>query len=149
MPTMPVDPADARHATLTREGYLEAELVRDGDRPVDLRFLDANPAASAAFGGAALAGRRLTELASALEASWLDQWDRAIRSGEPQRTDQPSADGTRWFDCIVTPVGAIAPRSCSTTSRTAMPSRPSCGSGRRAWRSPSTSPSSAPGRGTS
>ena len=39
---MPVDPADARHATLTREGYLEAELVRDGDRAVDLRFLEAN-----------------------------------------------------------------------------------------------------------
>ena len=105
MPTKPVDPADARHATLTREGYLEAELVRDGDRAVDLRFLEANPAAAALFGVSALAGRRLTELASPLEASWLDQWDRAVRSGEPQRADQPSADGMRWFDCTVTPIG--------------------------------------------
>ena len=105
MPTTPVDPADARHATLTREGYLEAELVRDGDMPVDLRFLDANHAASVAFGGATLVGRRLAQLPPALEASWLDQWDRAVRSGEPQRADQPSADGTRWFDCTVTPIG--------------------------------------------
>lgn len=102
---MPVDPADARHATLTREGYLEAELVRDGDRAVDLRFLDANAAATALFGVPGLAGHRLTELASGLEASWLEQWDRAVRSGEPQRADQPSADGTRWFDCTITPVG--------------------------------------------
>ena len=105
MPTMPVHPADARHATLTREGYLEAELVRDGDRAVDLLFLEANAAAAALFGLSPLAGRRLTELASPLEASWLEQWDRAIRTGEPQRADQPSADGTRWFDCTVTPIG--------------------------------------------
>ena len=63
------------------------------------------PAAAALFGVSPLAGRRLTELASPLEASWLEQWDRAIRTGEPQRADQPSADGTRWFDCTVTPIG--------------------------------------------
>ena len=102
---MPVDPADARHATLTREGYLEAELVRDGDRAVDLRIVAANPAAAALFGVSALAGRRLTDLASPLEASWLEQWDRAVRTGEPQCADQPSADGSHWFDCTVTPIG--------------------------------------------
>jgi signal transduction histidine kinase len=105
VPTVPVDPADARHATLTREGYLEAELVRDGDRAVDVRFLEANPAAAALFGVAPLVGRRLTELASPLEASLLEAWDRAVRTGEPQRADQPSADGTRWFDCTITPIG--------------------------------------------
>jgi signal transduction histidine kinase len=108
VPTMPVDPADARHAALTREGFLEAELVREGDRAVDLRFLEANAAATALFGVAGetgLAGRRLRELAPSIDASWLEQWERAIRTGQPQREDQPSADHTRWFDCTVTPVG--------------------------------------------
>ena len=98
---------------------------------------------------APLAGRRLTELASPLEASWLEQWDRAIRTGEPQRADQPSADGTRWFDCTVTPIGGerAALVFHDVTDHHAVEA--SCASGRRAWRSPSTSRSSAPGRGTS
>ena len=101
---MPVDPADARHATLTQEGYLEAELVRQGDQAVDLRFLEANPAALRLFGVPTVVGRTLTELTGRVEPSWLESWDRALRSGEVQRTDQPSLDGSRWFDCTITPL---------------------------------------------
>ena len=88
---------------------------------------------------APLAGRHLTELASPLEASLLEEWDRAVRTGEPQRADQPSADGTRWFDCTITPIGGerAAIVFHDVTDHRAVEA--TCASGRRAWRSPSTS----------
>ena len=104
MPTSPAQAIEHPRAALTREGYIEVEVIGNGEQADDLLFVDANPQAAAMFGATSLIGRRLTELVERVDEGWLDPCVRALREREAQRTDLRSLDGSRWFDISITPL---------------------------------------------
>ncbi len=90
------------------EGYCLCELVLDdAGRPVDYRFLEANPLFAAMTGLTEPEGRTARELVPGLEAHWVETYSRVALGGEPLRFEQGSQAMGRWFDVFATPV---APR---------------------------------------
>jgi PAS domain S-box-containing protein len=96
------------------EGFLLTEVLYDGDRPLDLLYLHANPAAVALLGGD-WAGRRLSEVNPDAEAHWLETWDRVARTGQAERAERHGAASGRWFDYLVFP--GEGPRLVATIFR--------------------------------
>ncbi|MGE8128779.1 PAS domain-containing protein [Methylobacterium sp. NPDC080182] len=76
---------------------IEVEFA-DGDRPVDYRFLEVNPAFERQTGLRAPVGRRMRDLAPDLEQHWFDLYGRVALTGEPVRFEQAAAALGRWYD---------------------------------------------------
>jgi diguanylate cyclase len=83
------------------EGFLLTELVREGDHDIDVRILEANPAAVRVF-RRDLAGARFSALD--LEPLWLAIWSRVARSAQGERLERYTESLGAWFDFYVFPV---------------------------------------------
>jgi signal transduction histidine kinase/ActR/RegA family two-component response regulator len=93
------------------EGFLLAEVIADAEgRAVDLRFLEANPAASRLTGVSAWVGRRMSELELGFGPQWLESWARVVATGDGERIEQRSSQLDGWFDCYITRVGGEGSR---------------------------------------
>ncbi|QDV33715.1 hybrid sensor histidine kinase/response regulator [Tautonia plasticadhaerens] len=81
------------------EGYCVIEMLYDGDRPADYRFLEVNPAFEKQSGLRDATGKRMRELNPGHEDHWFEAYDRVARTGEPIRFEN-EAKGLegRWFD---------------------------------------------------
>jgi PAS domain-containing protein len=87
------------------EGYCLCEMVLDPDgRPVDYRFLEANPQFEAMTGLHGAVGRTAFELVPGLEPRWVETYGRVALGGEPIRFQQGSEAMGRSFDVFATPV---------------------------------------------
>ena len=84
------------------EGFCVIEMIHDDQgRPIDLRYLETNPAFEAIAGLSNAAGRTLRELAPDFMdiEHWLEIYDRVAQTGEPVRfTNLQPALHERWFD---------------------------------------------------
>lgn len=90
------------------EGYCLCEMVTDADgRPVDYRFLEANPQFTEMTGLLEPVGRSARELVPGLEDAWVETYGRVAFGGESMRFENGSEAMGRWFDVFATPV---APR---------------------------------------
>ncbi|NIE78384.1 response regulator [Pantoea sp. Ap-967] len=74
------------------------------DRPVDYRFLDANPA-FARESGIDLKGKWVTEYAPDLEPFWFEIYGHVAKSGEPANFESYATTFDRWFDVRAVKVG--------------------------------------------
>ncbi|MEG8042026.1 PAS domain S-box protein [Sphingomonas sp. LR59] len=74
------------------------------DRPVDYRFIEANPA-FARQSGADLRGKWVTEHAPDLERFWFETYGRVARTREPANFESYAEGFARWFDVRAVPVG--------------------------------------------
>ncbi len=74
------------------------------DRPVDYRFIEANPA-FARQSGADLRGKWVTEHAPDLERFWFETYGRVARTREPANFESYAEGFGRWFDVRAVPVG--------------------------------------------
>lgn len=105
--------SEARYRTLFEsidEGFLLAEVIRDGDRkPVDLLYLAANPAAVRML-GADYAGRRLLDIDPSFEPYWLEIWGRVADTQNGERHRRYAAPLGLWFDFYVFPAGVAGGR---------------------------------------
>jgi PAS domain S-box-containing protein len=82
------------------EGFCIIEvLFDDSQKPVDYRFLEANPALERLTGLIDVGGKSMRELAPDHESYWFDLYGRVALTGEPVRCERQAAalDG-RWFD---------------------------------------------------
>jgi PAS domain S-box-containing protein len=70
----------------------------DGDRPVDYRFLEVNPAFAQQTGLTDVVGRWMRDLAPDHEQHWFDLYGRVALTGEPVRFEQAAAALGRWYD---------------------------------------------------
>jgi two-component system CheB/CheR fusion protein len=87
------------------EGYLLAEILRDeAGRAVDLRYLEANPAAERMV-SVDLKGRLLSEALPDSEPHWLEMPARVAETGEPERGELWAETLGQWFDLGVTRIG--------------------------------------------
>ncbi|URD35107.1 PAS domain S-box protein [Methylobacterium tardum] len=88
-------------------GFCVAEVKANPDeRPLDYRFLEANPAFERQSGLKDVLGRWMRELAADHEEHWFEIYDRIARGGAPERFEQvASALGNRWFEVYAYPFG--------------------------------------------
>ena len=86
------------------------ELKFDADdRPVDYRFLEANPAFERQT-GVNLRGKWVTEFAPNLERFWFDTYGHVAKTGEPASFENHAEPFNRWFDVRAVRVGDPADR---------------------------------------
>ncbi len=74
------------------------------DRPVDYRFLEANPAFEREA-GVNLRGKWVTEFAPDLERFWFETYGRVAKTREPENFESYAKAFSRWFDVRAVPVG--------------------------------------------
>ena len=79
------------------------------DRPVDYRFVEANPAFERQA-GVNLRGKWVTEFAPNLERFWFDTYGRVASTGEPANFENYAEAFKRWFDVRAVRVGDPAER---------------------------------------
>jgi PAS domain S-box-containing protein len=101
--------SEAKYRTLFEsidEGFCVIEMLFDGDgRPVDYRFLEANPAFVSQTGLEDAVGRTVREMIPAHEAYWFETYGRVARTGEPIRFENRAAALHRWYDVNAFRVG--------------------------------------------
>ena len=100
--------SEARYRTLFEamdEGFYLAEVIvlPDG-RPVDILYLEENPAA-VRMTGQSVVGRRLREIDTGFEARWYEVFGHVALTGEATRQELYAASLRTWFNVYVFKVG--------------------------------------------
>ena len=94
------------------EGYCIIEILYDGARPVDWRFLEVNPAFEKHNGLGNAAGRTMRELQPAIEPKWVDIYAHVAETGESLRFEEDSqALNGRTFNLFAFQVGDPADKT--------------------------------------
>ncbi|MHC2003000.1 hybrid sensor histidine kinase/response regulator [Methylobacterium sp. CM6241] len=91
---------EARYRTLFESievGFCIIEMRFEGERAVDYRIVEANPAFVRQT-GADVAGRWVSEFAPDLERHWFDTYGRVALTGEPAHFEHYAGVFGRWFD---------------------------------------------------
>ncbi len=92
------------------EGFLLGDVLFDeADRPVDIRYLEANPSATRMM-RQEVVGRRLQEIDPSLEPHWYEVFGRAARAGKATRAELYAKPLRAWFDFYVFKVGVADDR---------------------------------------
>jgi PAS domain S-box-containing protein len=88
------------------EGFCVIDMVYDDEgRPVDYRFVEANPAFVHQTGLDGAVGRTVREMVANHEVHWLERYDRVASTGEPVRFEAESGGLGRHFDVYAFRVG--------------------------------------------
>jgi PAS domain S-box-containing protein len=106
------NPAQERYDALFEAidaGFCIIEMVFDGDRATDYRFVEVNPRFESQTGLVDAVGRTASELVPDLERVWFDTYGKVALTGEPARFDHGSDSMDRWFDVHAFPIGTAAP----------------------------------------
>ncbi|MGH1571244.1 ATP-binding protein [Methylobacterium sp. P31] len=82
---------------------VQVKFDADG-RPMDYRFLEANPAFEREA-GVNLCGKWVTEFAPNLERFWFETYGRVAKTREPATFESYAEAFKRWFDVRAVPVG--------------------------------------------
>lgn len=92
------------------EGYILVDVIFDeNDQPVDILYLDANPAA-VRMTGTELAGKRTRELNPNYEQHWYDIFGRVAKSGVSERHELPATPLDLWYSFYAFKSGPPASR---------------------------------------
>ena len=101
--------SEARYRTLFESvdaGFCVVELLFDDQhRPLDYRFVEANPAFERQTGLVGVVGRTARELVANLEPDWFELYARVALTGEPMRFENGSDSMNCWFDVHALRVG--------------------------------------------
>jgi signal transduction histidine kinase len=88
------------------EGFLLSEVIFDeNDKPIDIVFLQANPAA-VRMTGQNYTGKRLTEIVPKFEPFWYEIWGRVLRTGIGERTERYAAALQAWYSMYIFRIGS-------------------------------------------
>ena len=89
------------------QGFCVIEVLFDGDRAVDYRFLETNAAFERHTGLPDAVGKRMRELAPSHEQHWFDLYGNVARTGQPVRVTLPARElDDRWYEVHAFPYGA-------------------------------------------
>jgi PAS domain S-box-containing protein len=86
------------------EGFCVIDVIFDGPRAVDYRFVEVNAAFEQQTGLRAAVGRRMRELAPTHEEYWFETYGRVARTREPVRFENWAGQLGRWFDVYAFPI---------------------------------------------
>jgi PAS domain S-box-containing protein len=87
------------------EGFCVIEVIFDGERAVDYRFLQINPAFEKHTGLENAVGRRIRDIAPHHEQHWFDIYGKVARTGQPVRFEDAAAALGRHYDVYAFRVG--------------------------------------------
>jgi PAS domain S-box-containing protein len=88
------------------EGFCIIEVIfDDGNRPIDYRFLEVNPAFEAQTGLEQASGRLMRELAPDHEAHWFEIYGQVALTGQPARFVNEARALDRWYDVSAYRIG--------------------------------------------
>lgn len=107
--TVQLAESESRYRTLFEamdEGFLLAEVIFDGERPVDILFSEANPAATR-MAGQDLTGRSLRSIDPAFEPHWYEVFGRTARTGKATRMELYASPLRAWLNFYVFKVGGL------------------------------------------
>lgn len=108
-----VQESEAKYRTLfdsMDEGYFLAEIIFDADdNPVDISYLEANPAA-VKMTGTELIGKTMRELDPNYEAHWFEIFGRVAKTGIGERHERAAAPLNAVYSFYVFKVGASGER---------------------------------------
>src|SRR5690606_6939219 len=92
-------------------GFCIVEVIfDDADRPIDYRFIEANPAFADQTGLVDAPGRTARDLLPDLEQHWFDIYGRVALTGEPARFEEGSEAMGRLFDVHAFRIGRAEER---------------------------------------
>jgi PAS domain S-box-containing protein len=92
------------------QGFSIIEVLFEGSRPVDYRFLDVNPAFEAQTGIRDAIGRRMREIAPAHEEHWFETYGRVAVTREAVRFENDAHALGRYYEVYAFPVGTSEQR---------------------------------------
>jgi two-component system CheB/CheR fusion protein len=93
------------------EGFCVVEMIYDAaGKPVDYRFVEANPAFEKHTGFHDGLGKTIRELVPNHDEHWFEIYGRVARTGEPTRFENPAVAMGREYDVFAFPVGEEANR---------------------------------------
>ncbi len=105
------------------EGFFLSEVIVDADgAPIDIRYLEANPAAIRMV-GVEFVGRTLREVDAEFEPYWFEIWGRVARTGQPERHVRYARPVKAWYDFNIFRVGAPDSRRIAAVFRDVTRSR--------------------------
>ena len=91
--------SEARYRALVEamdEGYGLGDVILDAEGcPVDVQFIEVNPAATRMCG--VEAGMRLSQISSEAELYWCEIWGEVARTGRPARLERYAAPIDTWY----------------------------------------------------
>jgi PAS domain S-box-containing protein len=113
--------SEARYRTLFTsidEGFCVIELLFGANgRPVDYRYLEANPTFEQQAGLADVVGKTALEVTPGLEAHWIETYGEVALSGRPVRFTRRSGALGRWFDLYAFRLGDADSRKVAVLFR--------------------------------
>lgn len=92
------------------EGFCIIEVLFDGERPIDYRFLQVNPAFERHTGLENATGKRMLEMVPTHDAHWFETYGRVARTGTPERFENAAQAMGRFYDVYAFRVGEPAQR---------------------------------------
>jgi PAS domain S-box-containing protein len=93
------------------EGLVVVEMIYDDrGKPVDYRFLEANPALERMTGLHDVVGKTVREVNPAVENAWIEVVDRVTRTGESVRFEEYSRRSRRWYTVHASRIGGDGSR---------------------------------------
>lgn len=87
------------------QGFCVMEMIFEGDKPIDYRYVELNPMFEAQTGLKNAVGKTIRELVPNLEAHWFEIYGKVALTGEPVRFTEGSDVMGRWFDAYAYKVG--------------------------------------------
>ncbi len=88
------------------EGFCIIEMIFDeNNKPVDYRFVQANPAMETLTGLTDAIGRTIREMVPDLEEFWFETYGKVALTGEPARFENEAVPLNRWFEVYASRVG--------------------------------------------
>lgn len=106
--------SDSRYRSLFNaldQGFCIIEMLYDtAGKPVDYRFIDANPAFERQAGLVDALGKTMRSLQPDIELEWIDIYASVALTGKTRRFEMESPSMGRWFDVFAFPVGDIGAR---------------------------------------
>ncbi len=96
------------------EGFCIIEMIFDeNNKPIDYRFVQANPALERLTGLKDALGKTMREFVPDLEEFWFETYGKVALTGEPARFENEAVPMNRWFEVYASRVG-------NSTSRVAV-----------------------------
>lgn len=88
------------------EGFCIYELIYDdAGKPVDLRWLEVNPAHEKQTGLVNTIGKLISEVVPGTESYWMDTYDSVVKTGEPVHFENWHEPTKRWYDTFSSRIG--------------------------------------------
>ena len=87
------------------QGYCTLEIIFEGDRCMDYRYLETNPAFERHLGITGALGKTIREIAPTIEQKWFDFYGSVALTGNPIRIEEESKAFNKWFEVYAIRLG--------------------------------------------